>query len=173
MLWNLPLESLGHAGNQKYRKELDTMNINEYRLAAIRKLIDMARQSNVEPVRDSYLKFAKEIALDDYFTDPLEWFGYLLECNLREFVQSRTGKLIENQVAIETDLDASIQCLQFFVGGYLLPLLNTENMKKVFTSSLKDHFSYREGEKSYYFTFRITKIPSEGNIKIKIARKEK
>lgn len=149
------------------------MNINEYRLAAIRELIDMARQSNVEPVRDSYLKFAKEIALDDYFTDPLEWFGYLLECNLRRIIQSRTGRLIEDQVIVETDLLAGIQVLQYYVGGYILPLLNTENMEKVFTSSLKDHFSYQKEETSYYSTFRITKIPSEGSIKIKIARKEK
>lgn len=149
------------------------MNINEYRLAAIRNLIDMARQSEVEPVRDSCLKFAKEITLDDYFTDPLEWFGYLLECNLRRTVKLRTGKLIEDQVITETDLLAGIQVLQYFVGDNILPLLNTENMEKVFTSNLEDHFSYQEGKTGYYFTFRITKIPSEGSIKIKITRIEK
>lgn len=149
------------------------MNINEYRLAAIRKLIDMARKSKSEHVKDYCLKLANETATDDYFTDPLEWFGYLLECNLRRIVEERTGKVIEDQVIAETDLTAGIQSLQFYVGVDVLPLLHTENMEKVFTSSLEDYFSYHDADKSYYFAFRITKIPSEGSIKIKTAREER
>lgn len=149
------------------------MNINEYRLAVIRKLIDTARKSKSEHVRDYCLKLANETATDDYFTDPLEWSGYLLECNLRKIVEERTGKVIEDQVIAETDLTAGIQSLQFYVGESILPLLHTENMEKVFTSSLEDYFSYCDADKGYYFAFRITKIPSEGSIKIKTAREER
>lgn len=149
------------------------MNINEYRLAAIRKLIDMARQSKSEHVRDYCLKLANETATDDYFIDPLEWFGYLLECNLRRIVEERTGKVIEYQAIVETDLMAGIQSLQFYIGESILPLLHTENIEKVFTSSLKDYFSYHDANDGYYFTFRITKIPSEGSLKIKTAREKR
>ena len=148
------------------------MNINEYRLAAIRKLIDMARQSKSEHARDYCLKLANETATDGYFTDPLEWFGCLLECNLRRIVEERTGKVIEDQVIAETDLMAGVQSLQFYIGEGILPLLHTKNMEKVFTSSLEDCFSYRDADKGYYFAFRIAKIPSEGSIKIKTEREE-
>jgi hypothetical protein len=149
------------------------MNMNEYRLAAIRKLAGMARQGKSEHVGDYCLKLANETAADEYFTGPLEWLGYLLECNLRRIVEERTGKVVEGQVIAGTDLMAGVQSLQFYIGGGILPLLHTENMEKAFTSSLEDCFSYHDADKGYYFAFRIAKIPSEGSIKIKTEREER
>lgn len=148
------------------------MNINEYRLAAIRKLIDMARQNKIEAVSDYCLKLAGEITIEDSFNDPLEWFGYLLECNLRSLVRERTGKLIESQVIAETDLLQGIQSLQYYVGDDILHLLHVENMEKVFTSNLEAYFSYCNEGKRYHFRFKISKIPSESSIKIKIIREK-
>lgn len=138
-------------------------------MASIKKLVEMVKKTTSRNFQDTLLNFIIDVTEGE--DNPLEFFGCLLECKLRESILKTFRHELNETVYCSTDYQAGVQSLEFYLPGFIFEKVNFLDLKDEYMKDLKPFLNFTRGKRKYLFHFNMIFEPVKNCLVISIKTK--